>query len=60
MLQLCTFGKGGTPHSAHGMTLPEYRSHYSVWAILASPLIIRCALDQFRTRVDQPFAIAPH
>ena len=40
MLQLCTYGKGATPHSANGMTLPEYRSHYSVWAVLASPLII--------------------
>ena len=60
MLQLCTYGNGGTPHSPGGMTLAEYRAHYSVWAVLASPLIIRCALDQFRTRVDQPFAIAAH
>lgn len=40
MLQLCTYGKGMTPHSPGGMTLSEYRAHYSVWAILASPLII--------------------
>ena len=40
MLQLCTYGKGMTPHSTGGMTLAEYRAHYSVWAILASPLII--------------------
>ena len=25
MLQLCTYGKGGTPHATGGMTLPEYR-----------------------------------
>ena len=25
---------------AGGMTLAEYRSHYSIWAILASPLIL--------------------
>eukprot|EP00038_Savillea_parva_P008429 m.176929 g.176929 ORF g.176929 m.176929 type:complete len:581 (+) comp14252_c0_seq1:36-1778(+) len=40
MLQLCTYGKGGTVHSTNGMTLSEYRAHYSVWAILASPLIL--------------------
>ena len=44
MLQLCTYGKGGTPHSPGGMTLAEYRAHYSVWAILASPLIISADL----------------
>jgi hypothetical protein len=44
MLQLCTYGKGGTPHSAGGMTLAEYRAHYSVWAVLASPLIISADL----------------
>eukprot|EP01043_Picozoa_sp_COSAG02_P002482 COSAG02_NODE_57_length_43668_cov_118.217196_19_plen_612_part_00 len=44
MLQLCTYGKGGTPHSTGGMTLAEYRAHYSVWAVLASPLIISADL----------------
>ena len=40
MLQMCTFGEGATRHLPHqGMTLTEYESHYSVWCILASPLI---------------------
>jgi len=38
MLQICAYGKGVTPGG--GMTLAEYRAHYSVWAILASPLVI--------------------
>jgi alpha-galactosidase len=38
MLQLCAYGKGVTPGS--GMTLSEYRTHYSVYSILASPLVI--------------------
>ena len=38
MLQVCNFGKGHSPGS--GMTLAEYRAHYSVWAVLASPLIL--------------------
>jgi len=44
MLQLCTYGKGNTIHSATGMTLSEYRAHYSVWAVLASPLILSADL----------------
>ena len=32
MLQVCAFGKGASPGG--GMTLTEYRAHYSVWAIL--------------------------
>ena len=44
MLQLCTYGKGHTPHSSGGMTLAEYRAHYSVWAVLASPLILSADL----------------
>lgn len=44
MLQLCTYGGGGTPHTPGGMTLTEYRSHYSVWAVLASPLILSADL----------------
>ena len=40
MLQMCTYGEGATRHFAgYGMTLTEYESHYSVWAVLASPLI---------------------
>eukprot|EP00930_Biecheleria_cincta_P039969 TRINITY_DN27423_c0_g2_i1.p1 TRINITY_DN27423_c0_g2~~TRINITY_DN27423_c0_g2_i1.p1 ORF type:complete len:456 (-),score=61.16 TRINITY_DN27423_c0_g2_i1:65-1432(-) len=38
MLQTCNYGKGNTPGS--GMTLNEYRAHYAVWSILASPLIL--------------------
>jgi alpha-galactosidase len=38
MLQTCNYGKGNSPGS--GMTLAEYRAHYSVWAVLASPLIL--------------------
>ena len=38
MLQVCNYGKGRSPGS--GMTLTEYRSHYSVWAVLGSPLIL--------------------
>merc|ERR1711924_430373 len=38
MLQICSYGKGNTPGG--GMTLSEYRAHYAVWAILASPLVI--------------------
>ena len=44
MLQLCTYGGGDTPHTPGGMTLTEYRSHYSVWAVLASPLILSADL----------------
>lgn len=37
---MCTFGEGATRHfKGVGMTLSEYRAHYAVWAILASPLI---------------------
>ena len=42
MLQLCTYGKGRTPGA--GMTLAEYRAHYSVWAVMASPLILSADL----------------
>ena len=38
MLQICSYGKGRTPGG--GMTLSEYRVHYAVWSILASPLVI--------------------
>jgi hypothetical protein len=49
MLQLCTYGEGLTPHTKGGMTLTEYRSHYSVWAILASPLILSADLRTIKT-----------
>eukprot|EP00039_Didymoeca_costata_P024125 m.9349 g.9349 ORF g.9349 m.9349 type:complete len:450 (+) comp4053_c0_seq1:62-1411(+) len=38
MLQVCNYGKGAT--NGDGMTLTEYRAHYSVWAIFGSPLIL--------------------
>ena len=38
MLQICSYGKGTT--QGDGMSLSEYRVHYTVWAILTSPLIL--------------------
>ena len=38
MLQACNYGQGRTP--GDGMQLNEYRAHYAVWAVLASPLIL--------------------
>eukprot|EP01050_Picozoa_sp_SAG11_P018922 SAG11_NODE_2936_length_2825_cov_2.224138_1_plen_116_part_10 len=40
--QVCAYGKGQVPGG--GMTLSEYRAHYSVWSILASPLLHGCDL----------------
>lgn len=43
MLMVCNFGGGGAKAGGRhdgGMTLEEYRSSYSLWAILASPIII--------------------
>ena len=40
MLQLCNFGAGKTGKRLHGMSLSEYRLEYSVWAIMASNLIL--------------------
>ena len=42
------FGKGGTPHSQGGMTLSEYRAHLSIWAVLASPLILGADIRTIR------------
>lgn len=42
MMMVCAFGKGQVPGG--GMTLSEYRVHYSAWSILASPLIHGCDL----------------
>ena len=47
MLQVCNYGKGKTPGA--GMTLSEYRAHYSAWAILASPLILGVDLRTLAT-----------
>ena len=49
MLQLCTFGEGRTPGNV-GMTMVEYRSHYSVWAVLASPLLLSADLRTIKAR----------
>ena len=57
MLQLCTYGEGGTPHSTGGMTLAEYRAHYSVWAILASPLIISADLRTIKEQHPECLAL---
>jgi hypothetical protein len=43
MLQLCTFGKGRTLGN-EGMTMAEYRAHFSVWAVLRQQKSdLRCA-----------------
>ena len=54
MVQICTFGEGATRHfnstgvpgnrGGDGMTLNEYISHYSIWAIWGSPLILSADL----------------
>ena len=54
MLQVCAYGKGRTPGS--GMTLSEYRVHYTVWAILASPLVIGADLRTIEK--DHPDCLA--
>eukprot|EP01043_Picozoa_sp_COSAG02_P005629 COSAG02_NODE_153_length_33128_cov_10.471253_24_plen_530_part_00 len=51
MLQVCNYGKGAMSHGG-GMTLAEYRAHYAVWAILASPLIL--GVDLRTLRRDHP------
>eukprot|EP00316_Scyphosphaera_apsteinii_P008274 CAMPEP_0119341642 /NCGR_PEP_ID=MMETSP1333-20130426/102897_1 /TAXON_ID=418940 /ORGANISM="Scyphosphaera apsteinii, Strain RCC1455" /LENGTH=468 /DNA_ID=CAMNT_0007353669 /DNA_START=59 /DNA_END=1466 /DNA_ORIENTATION=- len=54
MLQICSYGKGNTP--GDGMTLGEYRAHYSVWSVLASPLII--GTDLVTVERDHPDCLA--
>ena len=54
MLQVCGFGKGRTPGG--GMSLAEYRAHYSVWAILASPLVLGTDLRSLAS--DHPDCLA--
>ena len=54
MVQVCTFGEGATRHfnstgvpgnrGGNGMTLNEYISHYSIWAIWGSPFILSADL----------------
>ena len=40
-----------------GMTLSEYRAHYSVWSILASPLIHGCDLRTVRQEHPECFEL---
>lgn len=47
MLMVCNFGGGGANAGGRGdggMTLEEYRTSYSLWALLASPIIISADL----------------
>lgn len=37
-LEVCNFGEAG--RQGGGMTLEEYRSQYSIWAVFASPLVL--------------------
>jgi len=51
MLQVCNYGKGGTNAGGRndgGMTLEEYRASYSIWAVLASPMIISADLRSLK------------
>lgn len=60
MLQICTFGEGATRHynstgrpgnmAGDGMTMTEYTSHLSVWAIMGSPLIQSADLRSIKQR----------
>ena len=46
---ICADGKGGTNAGGRddgGMTLEEYRASYSIWAVLASPIIISYSIPQ--------------
>eukprot|EP00052_Salpingoeca_macrocollata_P011922 m.92005 g.92005 ORF g.92005 m.92005 type:complete len:455 (+) comp18261_c0_seq3:3-1367(+) len=56
MLQVCNYGKGATPHSPGGMTLSEYRAHYAVWSVMASPLIL--GFDVRSIAKDHPDCLA--
>ena len=40
MLVVGMYGKGNVAHG--GCTDAEYRSHFSLWCLLASPLMIGC------------------
>lgn len=55
MLQVCNYGDGHTP--GHGMSLNEYRVMYTVWSILASPLILGTDLQRL-ARGEHPECLA--
>ena len=53
--QVCNYGAGGPDAGGRGdggMTLNEYRSSYSIWAVIGSPLIISADLRHLQT--DHP------
>ena len=53
MLQVCNYGEGGKDAGGRGdggMTLEEYRASLSIWAVLASPIIISADLRTLRQR----------
>ena len=52
-LEVCNFGEGNefaSPNVSMGMTLEEYRSHYSIWAMFASPMVLSANLATLATR----------
>ena len=51
MLVVCNYGRA-THLPGSGMNLSEYRAHYSVWAILGSPLLISADLSSLE--IDHP------
>ena len=55
MLQVCAYGRGATP--GDGMTLSEYRVHYAVWAILASPLVLGADVRDLERRHPECLAL---
>ena len=54
---MCMFGEGHTHRKPQGMTLAEYRAHYSVWAVLASPLIHGADVTTVGERHPECFAM---
>ena len=54
MLQVCMHGAGATPGA--GMSDNEYRVHYTVWAVLASPLVL--GTDVRSLAADHPECLA--
>ena len=58
MLQVCNYGEGGARAGSGngGMTLREYATSLSIWAILASPIII--SSDVRRLEAEHPECLA--
>ena len=55
-LEVCNFGEGNEyapPGVSLGMTLPEYRAHYSIWAMFASPMVLSANLETIATRFPE-------